>query len=193
MIDFGGALIGAQRAAATLAGAIMLVCGLVALLRILGIRVRIPAAVQSLSRLLDRPRQILGHRPSHIRAVAIGVLSGLLPCGWLYAFVLLAASLGDPIRGAATLAAFWIGTLPIMLALGAGAHALLGALRPHMPLVASLTLIIFGMLTVLGRIDVARLAQHIRVETLNPREATAAAAALRDAEMPCCHAEDTAP
>ena len=43
-----------------------------------------------------------------------GALTALLPCGWLHSFVLAAAPLQSPARGALLLAAFWLGTLPAL-------------------------------------------------------------------------------
>jgi hypothetical protein len=47
-------------------------------------------------------------------AFSIGALTAALPCGWLYTFVLLAAASGSALRGGLILAAFWLGTLPVM-------------------------------------------------------------------------------
>lgn len=43
-----------------------------------------------------------------------GALLPLLPCGWLYAFVLGAASTGSWERGAASMGAFFLGTIPAL-------------------------------------------------------------------------------
>jgi hypothetical protein len=50
-----------------------------------------------------------------LQAVLIGGSSVFLPCGWLWAFVLLALSTGKPFQGAGVLFTFWIGTLPALL------------------------------------------------------------------------------
>jgi hypothetical protein len=50
-------------------------------------------------------------------AFVLGLLSALLPCGWLYTYVIAAAATKSPIAGAITLALFWLGGLPILLAL----------------------------------------------------------------------------
>lgn len=57
--------------------------------------------------------------------VAIGLLNGLMiACGPLQAIYLLAASTGSPYTGAAYLAAFGLGTLPLLLGFGAFASKL---------------------------------------------------------------------
>lgn len=57
-----------------------------------------------------RPR---GHRASEF--FFLGTLNGLLPCHWLYGFLVSAAALGDPLKGAVLLAALWMGSLPWLL------------------------------------------------------------------------------
>jgi sulfite exporter TauE/SafE len=53
-----------------------------------------------------------------------GVFTGFLPCGLVYAYLALAASASDPLRGAVTMAAFGAGTVPAMLLTGGGATLL---------------------------------------------------------------------
>jgi sulfite exporter TauE/SafE len=57
-------------------------------------------------------------------AFRTGLVWGWLPCGMAYTMLLLAAANLDPLRGAATMAAFGIGTLPALLAAGHGAQRL---------------------------------------------------------------------
>lgn len=51
-------------------------------------------------------------------ALAAGGLWALMPCGLLYGALALAASAESPSLGATTMAAFGLGTLPVMLAVG---------------------------------------------------------------------------
>lgn len=62
--------------------------------------------------------------PIHWRAAATGFFTGLLPCGWLYGFVLMASVAQSFWLGASLLLAFWLGTLPALLALSWGANSL---------------------------------------------------------------------
>lgn len=48
----------------------------------------------------------------------LGLANGLLPCGAVYAVALLAASTGDPLRGATGMLVFGLGTLPALLGVG---------------------------------------------------------------------------
>ncbi|MFZ5722916.1 MAG: sulfite exporter TauE/SafE family protein [Pseudomonadota bacterium] len=56
------------------------------------------------------------------RAVALGALWGLLPCGLVYGALLYAATAGSAAAGALSMLAFGIGTLPAVLGLGAAAR-----------------------------------------------------------------------
>lgn len=46
----------------------------------------------------------------------VGLLTALLPCGWLYTYVTAAIATQSPYAGAATLALFWAGGLPALSA-----------------------------------------------------------------------------
>ncbi|MCC6533123.1 MAG: sulfite exporter TauE/SafE family protein [Burkholderiales bacterium] len=52
------------------------------------------------------------------RAAMLGLLWGWLPCGMVYGALLLALGTGSVLGGAATMAAFALGTLPSLLAVG---------------------------------------------------------------------------
>jgi len=73
--------------------------------------------------------QRLRARPPAWRAGVLGLSSALLPCGWLYAFVALAAGTGSAARGAGLLLAFWAGSAPALFGLGVGLERLSARLR----------------------------------------------------------------
>lgn len=58
---------------------------------------------------------------STARALGIGALWGLLPCGLVYGALLYATTSGNIVAGAATMLAFGAGTLPAVLGLGVAA------------------------------------------------------------------------
>jgi len=75
----------------------------------------------------------------HTKSFAAGILTVGLPCGWLYTFAALAAAAGGAGRGAAVLAAFWMGSLPVMTAGPLVAGHFVNGLRHRSPaLVAAL-------------------------------------------------------
>lgn len=90
--------------------------------------------------------QIRTRRPA-VRAGLAGVLTGFLPCGWLWAFVITAAGTGSALAGAAVMFAFWLGTVPAMVGLLRLVGPSLGGLRRRMPVVTAVTLILLGLST----------------------------------------------
>ncbi|GIX05556.1 MAG: hypothetical protein KatS3mg114_1425 [Planctomycetaceae bacterium] len=79
--------------------------------------------------------------------LAAGILTGLLPCGLVYAFVALAASRGSAVAGAVTMLLFGLGTLPAMLLSGMGLARWGLGLRQRWWRVAALAIMITGVLT----------------------------------------------
>lgn len=61
-----------------------------------------------------------------------GVFTGFLPCGLVYAFLALASASQDVFAGASRMAAFGLGTVPLMVAAGVGGAALGMAARKHL-------------------------------------------------------------
>ena len=193
-LDLGGEAVGLGRVAAVLAGAVMILSGLgtfagprLARWRAArSDRVRGPGPVtRAVTRATARARDL----PATGRSLAIGGLSALLPCGWLYAFAAAAAGTGSPTRGALVMAAFWLGTVPILLGLGLGVAGLLAGLRRRaprlMPGVVSVCLVGLGLFTLTGRWSVPSFAG-----TLGPDAGQRAVAGqLADEELPCCTGE----
>ncbi len=55
---------------------------------------------------------------SNFSFFVLGMLNGLLPCGFVYFFAITAASTADPLYGALVMAIFGISTIPAMFGLG---------------------------------------------------------------------------
>jgi len=151
LLDLGGALAGISRAAMVLAGAVMVLFGVSAAMAAVGskpLRMPIPQVMQ---RVLA-----LGHRAATKltpvrRALMIGLITTLLPCGWLYAFAAVAAGTANPLSGVLTMAVFWLGTLPVMVSLGVGVQRLTGVVGRKLPHLAAVMLIGAGLWTLAGR------------------------------------------
>jgi sulfite exporter TauE/SafE len=79
---------------------------------------------------------------------AAGIMTGLLPCGLLYAFVALAASSGSLFAGALLMTAFGVGTAPLMILGGWSGSLLSGEARRRLYLIAALCVILTGALSV---------------------------------------------
>jgi sulfite exporter TauE/SafE len=154
ILNLGGALAGVRSAAAVLAGVTILLFAAVTLLRILGVRAPGIAGPSWLGRLGRAAYVRAMKRPPIPRALLIGLCTTLLPCGWLYAFVATAAGTASPLAAAGVMGVFWLGTLPAMIALGAGVRTVLGPLNRRMPLVTCVALVAIGLYTVVGRAGV---------------------------------------
>ena len=83
--------------------------------------------------------------PHPARPFALGLANGLLPCGPVYAMVLLAALSGNPLQGASFMFIFGLGTLPVMLGFGLSSMLLSYRLRRHLYHVAALLVVVVGL------------------------------------------------
>lgn len=178
-LDLAGSLAGVQRIAAVAAGAVMIGWGIFALLQIGGVKVFKHSSGSRLADWLRRGISLVGHRPPVVRAAVVGLLSGILPCGWLWAFVVTAAGTGSALGGAAVMAAFWAGTVPILLALGLGAQVLSIPLRRHIPAITAVILVALGLYAIIGRpaTALAAMTKHQHVTSGVPSA---------DDPPPCC-------
>lgn len=186
-VNVGGSAMGWSRAAMYVAGGMMIIVGVVALLRTTGMKLGcmpMPAALQKLfgSAVAAGRRLPLGVQP-----FVIGLLTGLLPCGWLYAFVISAAGTGSPWLGALVMATFWAGTLPIMFALGVGAQKITGPLRKHIPRLTAAALVVVGVITIVGRLHVPAYADSPVLQQPTESCVIEHIESLDAGEMPCCH------
>src|SRR5919199_2737102 len=73
---------------------------------------------------LSRGMLRLSMRPKWWTPTLLGLLWGLMPCGFLYIAQIKAAETGSIGMGAVTMLAFGVGTLPMMLAVGVSASRL---------------------------------------------------------------------
>lgn len=138
---------------------------------------------------LSRLRPTIARLPVHSRAFAIGIVTTWLPCGWLYLFVLVAAATASPLSALMVMLAFWIGTLPALSALVGGAIGSVGfapRIRPALPLLIAITLLVTGSYTLSGRAaaDLAPLSEAARRwGSTDPRQLLDE---LSDEPLPCC-------
>lgn len=158
-LDKVGAFAGITRGAAVVAGFVMVVWGAAALLGWAGVRlprlVRLPTSGPWTALAAHVRRQ-----PPLVRAAGLGVLSSLLPCGWLYVFVAMAAATGAPLAGTGVMAVFWAGTLPAFAVLGLTAQRAAGPLRRFLPLATGTILVVAGLMTMVKRGPLGRAHTH---------------------------------
>jgi sulfite exporter TauE/SafE len=191
-LDLSSSLAGIGPVAAALAGVTMVLFGVATFLKLRGVSVfgRWQRSMGSsvLARWTSAGVGFAMNRPVVPRAALIGLLTTLLPCGWLYLFVATAAGTAHPVSGAVAMAAFWAGTLPVMVTLGTGLRAVLGVVGGRLPQLTCLFLVVFGLFTLFGR-------SQLSAVTLLQRTATAAAdtASVPSTRPACCEPEGVMP
>lgn len=134
-------------------------------------------AIPLIDRLMLRLRKALGKllgQPRQGAMLAIGVLNGFLPCGFVYIGLAGAISMGNAWGGAAYMALFGLGTYPLMLATSLIGGLVGPAFRQHLrPLMTSVALI-FALLFILRGLNLG-------IPYVSPKIATA------QTETPVCH------
>lgn len=86
---------------------------------------------------------------SNLSFFVLGMLNGLLPCGFVYFFAIAAASTADPLYGALVMAIFGLSTIPAMFGLGFLASlASATSFRNMMMSLSSIAVILYGMYTI---------------------------------------------
>lgn len=80
------------------------------------------------------------------RAYLLGLSTTLVPCGWLYAFVMTAAASGRVSTAMGSMFVFWLGTLPALIAAGVGLRRLFARLGAHARTVSSVLIVASGVL-----------------------------------------------
>ena len=187
-LDFGGSFVGVQRSAAVLAGVFMIAFGVVALMRIWGVRIAHARAPRFMQKIVERGQRVAFSMSPVRRALTIGLLTTLLPCGWLYAFAFTAAGTGSAVWGGLTMAVFWLGTLPVMASLGAGIQMLAGRLHDRVPAISAAAVVLVGAFTAAGRLSAPEMSR----ETLGLDEAPADGSVAVPSEVHCplCETEE---
>jgi uncharacterized protein len=188
-LDLGGSLIGLNRLAAVLAGAMMVGVGLLTIAKYSGMKMpRFALPASSQKGIALGQKAAMGFRPSK-RALVIGLLTGFLPCGWLYAFAIVAAGTGNILMGAAVMVAFWLGTVPILASLGIGVQALTGTLGRRLPMATALVIVGLGLYTIAARpaISIDAVRPAVNAGATNPAET------IQQEKLPCCQAHGNEP
>jgi uncharacterized protein len=85
--------------------------------------------------------------PGGWNAFLAGMLTGFLPCGLVYAYLVLAAGTGNMLHGAALMALFGAGTAPLMILTGIGSSLLSIRWRSRLLRLAALCVIVTGLIT----------------------------------------------
>ncbi len=172
LLGFGvervGAGVGVARAAGIVAGVLMVAWGAFTLMTLRGVRMPTLAPLAGPQRWMSARLRDVRDLPPVARALTMGLLTTLLPCGWLYAFVVTAAGTGS-VRGALILmTVFWAGTLPVMLAVGVGFRRLAGPLRTKLPVITAVAIVVVGVLSIAGRLRLDPAKVAMRAQLMRP-------------------------
>ena len=151
LLDLGGTLAGINSVALPLAGFTVIAFGVVGLLRQRGVSIKHLHLPQAWVKQVHRAQGVAMQMPPTQRALTIGLLTTLLPCGWLYAFAATAAGTANPMMGGLVMVVFWSGTLPALVSCGVGVQALAGPIGRRLPGLTCIALIVFGGWAVVGR------------------------------------------
>jgi sulfite exporter TauE/SafE len=184
-----GASVGFFRAAPIVAGALMILWGGANLLAALGKGKSPSHAPSPLSRFLAPAVRAMRDWPPLARGFAIGLVTTLIPCGFLYGFVAVAGGSGSPLGGAFVMATFWAGTLPVLASVGLLADRAVGALKLRLPVVSASILIVLGLLTLAGRLQPMSAHRH---HGMMPMGVEMSASGAADAPLRAPNASTTA-
>jgi sulfite exporter TauE/SafE len=155
LLDRAGTVIGWQGAFSVLVGIAMLLVGL----SLLGILPPVEMALASAtagSSPLARMRSLLA-KPGLFSSLALGFLWGFLPCGLVFAMLVVSARTQTAWGGALTMLAFGLGTIPTLLGFGLAANLLSPRLRGRLQGFAGLLILVFAIQTILRGLAVANL------------------------------------
>ena len=98
--------------------------------------------------------QSILHSKSNTSFFILGMLNGLLPCGFVYFFAITAASTASPLYGALVMFIFGVSTIPAMFSLGfLSSLASATSFRNMMMSLSSIAVILYGTFTVYNGYD----------------------------------------
>ncbi len=155
LLEQAGGMMGWQGAFSVIVGIVMFLVSL----SLLGILPPIETALMSLSRggsPMASMRGLFGKR-NFLSTLTIGILWGFLPCGLVFAMLVLAARAQSMLGGALTMLAFGLGTIPTLLGFGLAANLISPKLRGRLQSVAAILLMLFAAQTVLRGLAVANI------------------------------------
>ena len=155
LLDQAGGMMGWQGLFSVIVGIIMLLVSL----SLMGVLPPIEATLVTLTKgntTVTRMRGLFGKR-SFWSTLTLGILWGFLPCGLVFAMLVLAARVGTFWGGALTMLAFGLGTVPTLVGFGLAANLLSPKLRGGLQSFAAILLMLFAVQTVLRGLAVANI------------------------------------
>jgi len=118
---------------------------------LMGILPPIEVALASVSGKMSPMQRMRGLFGQHTiwANVALGILWGLLPCGLVFAMLVMAAGAQSVVGGALTMFVFGLGTIPTLLGFGLATNMLSPQLRGKLQFFAGLLILLFALQTIL--------------------------------------------
>jgi uncharacterized protein len=142
----GLVLAGAQQAVTVFLGVILLCSVLVPLLsRKFHLAIQLPATITTY--ITTRLSGLL-RNPSGMAFLSVGMLNGLLPCGFVYVGLAAAVTLGDVVRSALFMVGFGFGTIPVMFAVSVLRGGVKEGLRRHLLRVVPVATVVLALLLI---------------------------------------------
>jgi sulfite exporter TauE/SafE len=148
-----GQVVGIAHAATVVTGALMVGWAVSTIAAQRGVAIGTLHAPAAWQRTLGHVLRAIRTQPIATRAALTGLLTTLLPCGWLYVFVAMAGGSGSVRGGLTVMLIFWAGTVPAMLAVGIGAQSVFGPLRKRLPSLSAFAVLVMGVLAISGRLS----------------------------------------
>lgn len=171
-LDLAGSQAGLGRISAVVAGVVLVFWGASALFareRVVRLARRAPfRAGAFLGLALSRIKRT----PPTPRAFLLGLATTFVPCGWLYAFVATAAGTGRVLSAMSVMFAFWLGTVPALLAAGVGLQRLSARLGERARVLSGSLIIASGVLLLALRVGALPLHSADKAEARGPMPAS---------------------
>jgi len=144
LVDLGGAMVGVQGIAIVAASLVLVGMGAHGLWQFLRGKSSATAAAGPV-------RWAARLRGKRSFPALLGGLTGLMPCGWLWAYVVVAAGTGSVTDGAAVMAVFWLGTVPALAIVGVALGKLGRRAGTHLRWAVPVLMLVAGGLTLSTR------------------------------------------
>lgn len=184
-IDFSGQSLGIQQLAIYFAGGTLVVAGLIGILRNFGLQKFTTTKRFSVTPFLSRGIQrIRRHRPA-FKAWLLGMITSLMPCGWLYFFVLAASTTQSVVTAPLVMFFFWLGTLPVLQFLGSFA-GLVAGLRTKVNWIIPVLMLCVGSYSLVCRSPV----ELVAAEVAESKDPAGSIRSLDPTTAPCCCHDD---
>lgn len=151
-LDLAGASVGFARTSAFIAGITLVLWGgwsLIPKANLVRLRLRAPSSMQAG---LSRALVALRGQPPLLRGLLLGLTTTLIPCGWLYAFVAMAGASGKASAALGVMFVFWLGTLPLLVAVSFGFRAVTARIGPKIRTMSGLMIGAAGIALIWVRI-----------------------------------------